>query len=138
MPIGVMEISKSGGSGHVTMTPSLSRSLNDEQIDVHRRTLATKARKRCTASVVIGIVCATTVSLLLSIVATVPRIGPVPLPAACERCNTPATWLATFMIGTGLSLMAVTLADCTIEALRRRRSALGRGGVDNSRSGPSG
>ena len=51
-------------------------------------------------AVAVGVFAATLWSFFLSFLAGLPRIGPVPLPAAIERMNTSTTWLVTSIAST--------------------------------------
>jgi hypothetical protein len=55
------------------------------------------------------------ISLLLTLGARLPRIGPVPLAAACERANTLALGISVFVLVSTIGIMCMVLRE-----LRRR------------------
>ena len=63
----------------------------------------------------ISLLSSTGMFLLLTLGARLPRIGPVPLAAACERANTPALEIWVFVIVLMRGTMRVVLQE-----LRRR------------------
>ena len=71
-------------------------------------------------AVAVGVVAATAWSFFLSFLAGLPRIGPVPLPAAIERINTPTTWLVTSIVSTCVVFFVQALVYVLVRLCRPR------------------
>ena len=76
-------------------------------------------RWRLIWAVVAGVVTATGWSFVLSWCAGLPRVSDVSLAAACERSNTPTTWLSTFVLSACAAFLLQWFVQSLIQLLVR-------------------
>jgi hypothetical protein len=125
MAIGFIEIKDSGDPGIAAVTLSPGDVTKDGRVAGSSWGGRLKLCQRLGFCFVLGVACASGLSVALSWLAAFPRLGPVPFAAACERSNTPGTWLVAWVVSSGITFMLMMMGASFQRAgrsLQRRQS----------------